>query len=78
MKYDVCIVGGCGHVGLPLGIAFADKGLNVALYDINKVVIEKVNKAEVPFKENGAEPILNKVIKSKKLIATSDVKVIKT
>jgi hypothetical protein len=21
--YDVCIVGGCGHVGLPLAITFA-------------------------------------------------------
>ena len=22
--YDIAIVGGCGHVGLPLGLAFAD------------------------------------------------------
>ena len=26
-KYDVVIVGGLGHVGLPLGIVFASKNL---------------------------------------------------
>jgi UDP-N-acetyl-D-mannosaminuronic acid dehydrogenase len=25
-KYDICVVGGFGHVGLPLAIVFADKG----------------------------------------------------
>jgi UDP-N-acetyl-D-mannosaminuronic acid dehydrogenase len=76
MKYDVCIVGGCGHVGLPLGMAFADKDLNVALYDINKSVIDKVNKAIVPFKETGADSVMKKVVKAKKLYATNDAKVI--
>jgi len=32
---DVVIIGGCGHVGLPLGVAFAARGLAVTLYDIN-------------------------------------------
>lgn len=76
-KFDICIVGGCGHVGLPLGMAFADQGKKVVLYDINKKTIAKVNKAEVPFKENGAEPVLKKVIKSGKLQATDEPKVIK-
>ena len=76
MKYDISIVGGCGHVGLPLGIAFADRGQKVALYDINKPVIDKVNSSIVPFKENEAEQVLARVIKSKNLIATNDPKVI--
>ena len=75
-SYDICIVGGCGHVGLPLGMAFADQGQNVALYDINVPVIEKVNKGVVPFKENGAEEVLGRVIKSKNLVATNDPKVV--
>jgi UDP-N-acetyl-D-mannosaminuronic acid dehydrogenase len=74
--YDICIVGGCGHVGLPLGMAFADKGQNVVLYDINEPVIAKVNKGIVPFKESGAEKVLGRVIKNKKLLATNDRKVI--
>ena len=34
-KYDVVIIGGLGHVGFPLGLAFAHKGLKVCLQDIN-------------------------------------------
>lgn len=77
MKYDICIIGGCGHVGLPLGMAFADRGKKVALYDISTSTIDKVNNSIVPFKENGAEPVLKRVIKSGNLKATNDPKVIK-
>jgi UDP-N-acetyl-D-mannosaminuronic acid dehydrogenase len=76
MTYDICIVGGCGHVGLPLGMAFADKGQSVALYDINKAVIEEVNKGIVPFKENGADKVLSRVVEAGKLLATSDMKAV--
>ena len=31
--FDVAIIGGLGHVGLPLGIAFAGKGKKVLLID---------------------------------------------
>ncbi len=75
-KFDVCIVGGCGHVGLPLGMALADQGKSVALYDINDAVIAKVNDGVVPFKENGAEEVLQRVVKSKKLTATRNPEVI--
>lgn len=74
--YDVCIVGGCGHVGLPLGMAFADQKQHVALYDINEAVIAKVNDGVVPFKENDAEEVLQRVIKNKRLLATNDPTVI--
>lgn len=76
MKYDVCIIGGCGHVGLPFGMALADQGKKVALYDINQSAIDKVNKGEVPFKENGAEPVIKRVTKANRLIATNDQSVI--
>lgn len=75
-SFDVCIVGGCGHVGLPLGMAFADAGQNVVLYDINEITIAKVNNGVVPFKENGAEPVLKRVLKKNKLTATDDPDVI--
>ncbi len=73
---DICIVGGCGHVGLPLGMAFADQGKQVVLYDLNKKAVDKVNKAEMPFKENDADQLLKKVIKSKTLKASADKSVI--
>jgi len=75
-SYDVCIVGGCGHVGLPLGMAFADKGKSVALYDINEAVIAKVNDGVVPFKEEGAEEVLGRVLKNKHLLATNNPEVV--
>lgn len=74
--YDICIIGGCGHVGLPLGMAFADRGKRVALYDISEPNIAKVNRAEVPFLENGAEPVLKRVVESGNLVATNDTSVI--
>ena len=53
---DLCIVGGAGHVGLPLGIVFANHGLRVLLYDLNQAVLEKISQGIVPFAEKGAEP----------------------
>lgn len=76
--YDVCIIGGCGHVGLPFGLALADQGKKVALYDINKKSIAKVNGGEMPFKENNADELIKKVTKSKMLVATDDPGVIKS
>ncbi len=70
---DVTIVGGCGHVGLPLGIAFADRGLTVRLYDLNADACDTVNRAELPFAEPGAAEILSEVIAAGRLSATTDV-----
>ena len=38
-KADICVVGGAGHVGLPLSIVFATKGRRVLIYDINPKTI---------------------------------------
>lgn len=76
-KVDICIVGGCGHVGLPLGMAFADQGKKVALYDINQANIDKVNQAIMPFKENNADKLLKEVISKGNLFATNDTTTIK-
>lgn len=75
--FDVCIIGGCGHVGLPFGLALADKGNRVALYDVNQKAIDKINAGELPFMENNAEALIKRVTKSKQLLATNDAKVIK-
>jgi UDP-N-acetyl-D-mannosaminuronic acid dehydrogenase len=75
-SFDVCIVGGCGHVGLPLGIAFADQGKNVVLYDLNLKAIEATNAGKLHFMEEGGEVALKRVLKNKKLLASADPKVI--
>ena len=52
-EYEVCVVGGCGRVGLPLAITFADSGLNVSVYDINRNAVETVRSGRMPFLEEG-------------------------
>ena len=69
-KYDVVIVGGLGHIGLPLGIVFASKGLNVCLNDINKDVARTIKKGEMPYIEYGAEPMLKEVLANGKLVVS--------
>jgi UDP-N-acetyl-D-mannosaminuronic acid dehydrogenase len=70
--FDVVIVGGCGHVGLPLGLAFAERGLRVALYDINDRAIAAVNAGEMPFEEPGASDVLATVLQTGRIRATAD------
>jgi len=71
--YDVTIVGGLGHVGLPLGLVFAAKGLRVCLQDIDAKKAELVQKGVMPFIEYGAEPILKDVLSNGKLKVSLDM-----
>ncbi len=73
---DVVVVGGCGHVGLPLGIAFADRGLSTVVYDINERSVATVNAAQLPFEEPNAGDVLLRVITNGKLVASFDPAVI--
>jgi UDP-N-acetyl-D-mannosaminuronic acid dehydrogenase len=68
----IAIMGGGGHVGLPLGIAFASRGLDVTLYDINEETVAKINDGELPFMEAGAEAPLKKARAEDRLRATTD------
>jgi UDP-N-acetyl-D-mannosaminuronic acid dehydrogenase len=61
-SFDVCVIGGCGRVGLPLSIAFADKGLNVVVCDSDKDRMDKVRRGTMPFHEEGCEEKLSRVI----------------
>jgi UDP-N-acetyl-D-mannosaminuronic acid dehydrogenase len=74
-KYDVCIIGGLGHVGLPLGISLADTGIKVALYDINEAAVDVVSRGKMPFLDVGAEDVLKNVL-GKNLFISTDKKVI--
>ena len=75
-KYNICVVGGCGHVGLPFGMALANEGQKVALYDINEQTVSKVNSGVLPFLENNAEAVLESVVNKGDLVATTDPSVI--
>jgi UDP-N-acetyl-D-mannosaminuronic acid dehydrogenase len=70
--HDVTIVGGCGHVGLPLGLAFATRGVRVVLYDTSAAAVDMVNGGSMPFQEAGATEVLPQVRESGRLRATAD------
>ena len=74
--HDVVVVGGCGHVGLPLGICLADSGLDVALYDVSSSAVESVNAGRLPFREDNALEVLQRVRTANRLRATGDPAVI--
>ncbi|AJQ29146.1 nucleotide sugar dehydrogenase [Pelosinus fermentans] len=60
--YDICVIGGCGHVGLPLSIALAERGKKVIVYDINTESVNTVRQGNMPFHEKGAGEVLQKVL----------------
>jgi len=67
----VCVVGGAGHVGAPLGLALSSKGFKVILIDKNSKNIKKINKGQMPFIEEGCEKLLKKMIYKRKILATN-------
>lgn len=75
---DVVVIGGGGHVGLPLAIALADRGAKVAIHDINAATVETVKAGVVPFAEPGAQPVLERVIAEGRLDASTDPAIVGT
>jgi UDP-N-acetyl-D-mannosaminuronic acid dehydrogenase len=69
---DVVVVGGAGHVGLPLAVAFASRGLRTAVFDINAAAVSTVLSGELPFDEPGARPLLRQALDDGLLTATTD------
>jgi UDP-N-acetyl-D-mannosaminuronic acid dehydrogenase len=75
---DVVVIGGCGHVGLPLAIAFADRGARVAVYDVNPAAVDLVTSGTMPFAEEGAGPLLERAVAKGRLIASTDPAIVGT
>ncbi|MBO0821390.1 MAG: nucleotide sugar dehydrogenase, partial [Nocardiopsaceae bacterium] len=73
---DVVVIGGCGHVGLPLAIAFADRGASVGIYDVSSAAVQRVNDGRLPFDEPGAAGVLERVVAEGRLRASTDPSVV--
>jgi UDP-N-acetyl-D-mannosaminuronic acid dehydrogenase len=63
-------------VGLPLGIAFAQAGAEVALLDIDEARVAEVAAGRMPFLEYGADQALPEVLASGRLRVTTSPQVI--
>ncbi|TDN88400.1 nucleotide sugar dehydrogenase [Microbacterium sp. BK668] len=75
---DVVVVGGGGHVGLPLAIALASRGKRTVVYDVSERAVEHVRRAQMPFVEPGADEVLARVVADGMLSASTDPAVVAT
>lgn len=64
---DVVVLGGGGHVGLPLSLAFAHAGLRVGIYDTNQTTLDRIAAGEMPFMETGAGELLAELLPTGRL-----------
>jgi UDP-N-acetyl-D-mannosaminuronic acid dehydrogenase len=65
---DVVVLGGGGHVGLPLSLAFAHAGLTVGIYDTNQATLDRIARGEMPFMETGADELLRELRPTGRLV----------
>jgi UDP-N-acetyl-D-mannosaminuronic acid dehydrogenase len=72
----LAIVGGCGHVGLPLALAFAERGYSVDLLDTSPERVALVNSGRMPFHEDDADRLLAESIRNGRIKATTDAAVL--
>jgi len=72
-QVTVCVIG-LGRVGLPTAAMFAKAGARVVGADIDKEVVELVNKRKCRFNdEPGMNELVEKIVSNGNLIATTDV-----
>ena len=67
---DLTVVGGAGHIGIPLVLAFAEAGLTVNVNDLNRTALDALAGGKLPFIEYGAEALLAKALADERLIFT--------
>ena len=61
---------GVGYVGIHTAALFANAGAKVFGVDINKELIDSINKLEIPFIEPNLETMINKALREKRFLAT--------
>ncbi len=68
---DLTVVGGAGHVGIPLVLSFAEAGLTVNINDLNEAALASLRAGKLPFIEHGAAPLLTKALANNRLVFTA-------
>jgi UDP-N-acetyl-D-mannosaminuronic acid dehydrogenase len=70
MGKTITVVGGCGHVGLPLAIALASHHA-VRIFDIDTRAVERVRRGEMPFRDAGADEGLRDALRRGLVVSDS-------
>jgi UDP-N-acetyl-D-mannosaminuronic acid dehydrogenase len=73
---DLVVLGGGGHVGLPLSLAFAQAGLRVGIFDTNQATVDLISTGEMPFLESGADELLRELLPTGRLTLSSDAAIL--
>src|ERR687888_192588 len=73
---DMVVVGGGGHVGLPLALSFAHVGLRVGILDTAEPTLQRIAGGEMPFTEAGAQPLLHEALELDRLELSSDPEIL--
>ncbi len=68
---DLTVVGGAGHVGIPLVLAFAARGFTVNVNDINEAALATLAQGRLPFIEHGGQELLTDALRKERLFFTS-------
>jgi len=64
---------GLGYIGLPTAAMFAKHGVKVYGVDINKEVVDTINRGEIHIKEPGLEELVEEVVKNGMLKAFTSI-----
>lgn len=69
---DIVVLGGGGHIGLPLSLVFAQAGMRVGIYDTNQATLDRIAAGAMPFLEHGADDLLREVLATGRLTFGAD------
>ena len=76
-KTKISIIGGAGHIGLPLAVKLAEKNFLINLVDKNEKNLLEIRKKRPPFKEKGLKNRLSYAINKKRLLFSKELNSIK-
>lgn len=71
--FDVCVVGGAGHVGAPLSAVLAARGFRTLIYDINEGALRSIMNGVFPFVEQAGDLLLREALASGNLEGSSRI-----
>ena len=70
---DVTVIGGAGHVGLPLALSFIKEGQKVVIHDINRDALQTIADGKLPYMEYQAQPLLKEALESGRLFLNDEI-----
>jgi UDP-N-acetyl-D-mannosaminuronic acid dehydrogenase len=71
-EYQVAVVGGAGHVGIPLSLVLAHRGMRTLIYDLNENALRELQAGRLPFIEEAGEALLRKALQAESLGFSQD------